>query len=409
MSEETKNEMLVAQPRLGKKGMVALITFCNIIAPLSTDMYMPALPEMTHYFRTSDAIVNMTLVAFFFFFAVGMLIFGPISDKNGRKPTIIAGTLVYIAASIGCTFSTTIILLTSMRIIQALGAGCMVAVSTAIVKDQFTGVTQNSVLAIAQVFGVLGPVLSPVIGGQIYRLSGWRIVFIGQAVVTFIIFIVCLLMKETLSKEDRIADGVLNSLSHLGVVLKNKTFALFLFSIAVLQIPTMAYIASSSYIFENTFGLSSTRYSFYFAATALLSVLGPVLYVVLRRKNAFAFSFFMYIVCSLFGALMLLSGHRSPLIFAAFFAPAMMFSAGSRPFATAILLNLQRKDTGAASALINFAFTISGTIGMVVITAVWSDYIVGLGTLMVLTGLYGALTLSVLLKKRGKDSLDVHP
>ena len=166
----TDNEMLVEQPRLGKKGMIALITMCNVMAPMSTDMYMPALPEMKGYFNTTEGIMNLTLVGFFFIFAIGMLIFGSVSDRFGRKPTLVFGILLYVAGCLGCTASMSVLFLIIARMIQALGAGCMVSVSTAIVKDQFSGAVQGTVLATSQVFGVLGPVLSPVIGAFVYQM-----------------------------------------------------------------------------------------------------------------------------------------------------------------------------------------------------------------------------------------------
>ena len=159
-------DMRVPQPRLGRGGMIALITMCNAIAPLSTDMYMPALPDMASYFHTTDAVMNMTLVGFFLFFAIGMLVFGPVSDRMGRRPTMIGGIVLYVLASICCGLAMNVYFLIGMRVLQAIGAGSMVAVSTAIVKDQFTGQTQGTVLAIAQAFSVLGPVLAPLIGAR---------------------------------------------------------------------------------------------------------------------------------------------------------------------------------------------------------------------------------------------------
>ena len=73
MKNENQSDMKIPQPRLGKGGMIALITMCNVIAPLSTDMYMPALPDMAQFFHTTDAVMNMTLVGFFLVFALGML------------------------------------------------------------------------------------------------------------------------------------------------------------------------------------------------------------------------------------------------------------------------------------------------------------------------------------------------
>ena len=401
----TGNEMRIPQPRLGKGGMIALITMCNAIAPLSTDMYMPALPDMAAYFGASDSIMNLTLVVFFLFFALGMLVFGPISDKIGRKKTMLFGILLYIAASIACGFSMNVYFLIVVRILQAAGAGCMIAVSTAIVKDQFEGSTQGTVLAVAQAFSVLGPVIAPLLGAQIYRFFSWRADFFMQAIITGIILLLALLMKETLPEEERLDTGVLRTFGRLGAVLKNSKFTVFMISIIIIQIPMMSYIASSAYIYENQFGLSSTMYSIYFAGTALVTALGPILYIRIRKASSYLVSFGIFTICAFFGALMFLIGHSAPIAFAVCFAPIMMMSAISRPFATAILLNMQRGDTGSASSLTNFSFTIMGAVGMYLITSIWKDYILGISMLAVITGLIGILFCLALRAKLGSRSL----
>ena len=401
----TENEMKVPQPRLGKGGMIALITMCNAIAPLSTDMYMPALLDMASYFKTTDSIMNLTLVVFFLFFALGILMFGPISDKAGRRPTILTGILIYIAASIACGFSMNIYFLIAVRILQAIGAGCMIAVSTAIVKDQFQGSIQGMVLAVAQAFSVLGPVIAPLLGAQVYRFFSWRADFFMQAVITGIIFILALLMKETLPAEERLNTGILRTFGRLGTVLKNKKFTVFLISIIIIQIPMMSYIASSSYIYENQFGLSSTMYSVYFAGTALVTVLGPIMYIRIRKASSYLVSFGIFAICLLFGVLMFFIGHKAPIAFAICFAPIMMVSAVSRPFATAILLNMQRHDTGSASSLTNFSFTLMGAVGMFIITSLWQDYILGISMLAMITGLIGILFCLGLRARLGSNSL----
>lgn len=402
-------DMKTPQPRLGRGGMIALITMCNVIAPLSTDMYMPALPDMAEFFHTNDATMNFTLVGFFLLFAVGMLVFGPVSDRFGRRPVLLFGIVFYILSSVACGLAFNVYFLIAVRMLQALGAGCMVAVSTALVKDQFTGQTQGSVLAISQAFGVLGPVIAPLLGAQVYRFFSWRADFYAQALITVASLILALLMKETLPAGGRLDTGVLRTFGRLGKVLENRTFRMFLLCIILIQIPMLAYISASSYIYENQFGLSSTGYSLYFAATSLAAAIGPMLYIRVRRYNPFNITLGIFASSLTFGILIFCFGHLSPAAFAICFAPIMMTSAISRPFATTILLNLQRQDAGSASSLANFSFTLSGAVGMLLITSIWSDYILGLAMLAILAGIAGGGGSLILRKKLGAEALSVVP
>lgn len=398
--------LLVEQPRLGRGGMIAIITVSNMVASLSTDMYLPALPSMADYFDTTARVMNLTLIGFFFFFAIGMLIFGPISDKVGRKRILLGGIAVYALASLCCAFSVSVWMLIAARILQALGGGCMVAVTTAIVKDQFSGSAQGSVLAVAQVLSVLSPVLAPIVGAQVFKYLGWRANFIILSAIGCTLFIMCSLMNETLMPEKRLQDRLIMSFTRLGVVMKNTTFSTFLLAMITFQIPMMAYITTSSYIYVKAFGLTTTEYSFYFAVTALLSVLGPVMYVFFRNREAFSISFVMFGVTLACGAAIILGGQTSPVFFAAAFAPAMMMGAGSRPFSTTILLNQSSEDAGSASSLINFANSMAGTIGMTIITLIWNNYILGVGILLVMFALIGGSICLFMLKHDGRDSLN---
>lgn len=385
--------------------MIIIIAVSNMVASLSTDMYLPALPTMSGYFHTSAKIMNLTLVGFFFFFAIGMLLFGPVSDKLGRKKILLTGVAIYGIASVGCALATSVEFLIFARVIEALGGGCMVAVTTALVKDQFSGNSQGTILAVAQVLGVVSPVLAPIIGAQLFRFFGWQSAFVVLAAISLMIFILCSLMAETLPVERRLTDKLIKSFTRLGVVMKNKKFTIFLISMITPQIGMMAYISTSSYIYETSFGLSTTAYSFFFAATALASVLGPIIYVFLRKKNVFTLSYWMFGFSIACGLVILVFGHRSPYVFAIAFAPFMMMAAASRPFSTTILLNQQKEDSGSASSLINFANSLTGTVGMAIITMIWTDYIKGIGILIVALAIFGFILCLILMKSYGRDSL----
>lgn len=148
------------------KGLVLFITLMNMFIPLSTDLYLPALPTMSTYFHVSSALTNLTLVSFFFFYAVGTLFWGPMSDKYGRKKILLIGTIFYVFASAACAASLNVYMLIAARIVQGIGAGAITAVSMALIKDCFSGKQRETILAIVQSVAGLAPMIAPGFGGH---------------------------------------------------------------------------------------------------------------------------------------------------------------------------------------------------------------------------------------------------
>ncbi|WP_312354769.1 MFS transporter [Aminipila sp.] len=168
--------LLKPQPYLGVKGLIFFISLMGMFIPLSIDLYLPAMPSMIDYFHTTATLINLTLIAFYIFFAIGIIIFGPLSDKYGRKPILIFGLVLYIIGSIACALSATVYQLILFRVVQALGAGDVMAISTALVKDSFSGKLKSKVLAVVQAMGVIAPMLAPIVGQPFCRwLNGGKL------------------------------------------------------------------------------------------------------------------------------------------------------------------------------------------------------------------------------------------
>ena len=372
------------QRRLGPFGLVVLLVVGALVTPLSLDMYTPAVPHMTEFFSTSEAMVNLTLVGYFLFFAVGLLIFGPVSDRYGRKPVLVAGILAYALASAACALSTSIGMLIAMRVLQALGAGAVSAVSTAVVKDAVVPERREALLSLVQVMFVVGPVLAPVVGALVLQVADWRMTFWVLAGIGAVCSALALLFDETLPADERYEGSVTGSLKQLGVVARNKGFSAFLGIVGLYNLPFMAYIAVGSYVYITFFGLSELEYSLYFAVAALLTVFGPFAWLAASRfVSARRFTDILLGVGLASGLAMLAVGELSPTLFCLTFLAFALAEAAVRPYSTNILLSQQEGDTGATSSLINFAHTAIGCVGMLVAVLPWPNFVTGIGIIIV--------------------------
>ena len=143
----------VKQKILGTNSLVIFIALLSAFVPLSTDLYLPALPGMSAYFGTSAGRINLTLTAFFIFYALGTLVWGPLSDHFGRKPVLVVGMGLYVIASVSCALMWSVDGLVLCRIFQAIGGSAAGTVATAIVKDVYSGKKRESSFSYCAIYG----------------------------------------------------------------------------------------------------------------------------------------------------------------------------------------------------------------------------------------------------------------
>ncbi len=398
MRKATVEDGQKEQKYLGNRGLIALIALLSAFIPLSTDIYLPALPGMAGSFNVAEGLISLTLILFFVFYAAGTLFWGPLSDKYGRKPILLAGLIGYTVASILCAVAGNVYQLIAFRVLQAVASGAATAVATAIVKDVYSGRRREGVLALVQSMAMISPIVAPVLGAFILGFTTWRGVFLVLAGIGMVAVAAALAFQETAVQLYN--GGIIKSLSRLGVVAGNPGFIALLATFSIISIPMMAFISASSYIYIDTFGLTEQAYSYYFAANAAFSVIGPILYMKLsKRFKSSLIITVSYVVALVSGLLICTVGSMRPWMFAISIIPATLAGSVIRPPSTNLMLEQQQQDTGAASSLMGCVFTLMGSIGMAVISLDWQDKITVMGIGYIVIAFVSLVLWSVISKK----------
>lgn len=385
-TSKPEGSKLSGQKYLGEKGLLALIGFLSAYIPLSTDLYLPALPHMADNFQVPASLINLTLTLFFIFYAAATLFWGPLSDKYGRRPILLIGLILYTTASVLCALSTNVYQLIGFRVFQAVASGAVTSVGSAVVKDVYEGRKRETALALVFSMMMIAPIVAPVIGAFVLSVSSWRGIFWVLSGAGILALAGAIAMEETI--QHRNTGNILQSVSRLGVVLKNPGFTLLLVTFALRSIPLMAFISSSSYIYIDQFGLSEKMFSYFFAGNAVFMVAGPMLYMRLsgRFKSGTIISA-CYLVLSLSGLLVGTFGNLSPWWFAVSLLPSTLAGSLIGPPSANLMLEQQQEDTGSASSLMNSSITVMGSVGMMLISFNWTNRILVLGVLNFIFGL----------------------
>ena len=376
--------------QLSPRIMMVFISILSAFPMMATDMYLPAAPMIKEQLDTTVELVNYTLSSFFFIISFSGLLFGPLSDRFGRKPVILTTISVYILASLACAFSQNIYMLILSRVFQAIGCGSGMAVPAAIVKDYFPPEKKEKAFALIGALSGFVPMIAPIFGAQILEYTSWRGIFFFLSFLGFISLIFAFFYKET--NHDRSDESIPASLLKLGVVLRNLAFTRLVILFAMAPLGMMAFIGISSFIFQQTFGLSEFEYSIYFGINAGVSVVVALAYIrlsqIIKPMLVITGSFAMIIVS---GILTLLFGQLHPMLFLGSIAIGSAAFALQRPPSMNLLLEQQEKNTGSATSLMNCIMGIFGSFGLVIISFNWSNRIVVLGVLNLILGILSSI------------------
>jgi DHA1 family bicyclomycin/chloramphenicol resistance-like MFS transporter len=375
------------QKVLGGKGLILFLVLLSAFVSLSTDLYLPALPTMTKYFNVPEVLTNLTIVLFFLFYSVASLVWGPLSDKYGRRPILLIGLIGYTAASFLCAISSSVYMLIVSRVLQAVGAGAAAATATAIIKDVYTGRSLEKKIAAIQTASIITPVVAPMLGALLLKLTDWRGTFYAQAAIGVIVVVLAFLFTETIKEKG--SGNVLKTMGRLFVVLRNKRFTALLLIFSATSITFMAYISVSSYIYQDIFGLSGQMYSLLFSFNAAMMFIGPILYVLLSTKlSRFVLVNASFIITIGAGILICTVGRLGPWAFLLSLLPATIMGSFTAPPSRFLMLSqIPEGDSGSASAIMMAVSSIAGCAGMLLASLNLGDLVFVVGALNIVISL----------------------
>lgn len=257
----------IRQPSLGE---ILLLGSLTAFGAVTIDLYLPTLPAIARDYGTSAAAVQLTLSTFFVGMALGQLFFGPLSDRIGRRPTILIGCAVYVAASLFCALAPTIEALVAGRFFQALGCCAAMVTCRAIVRDRYDHRDSARIFSLLMLVLAIAPLLAPTVGGWIAAAAGWHAVFYAfVAVGVAISAAVGLRLDESRSAATAQAARGQDVLSAYARLLGHKRLIGYLLVGAANGATLFSYIAASPDLVVNSWGFSESQFGLVFAAIAV--------------------------------------------------------------------------------------------------------------------------------------------
>lgn len=253
--------------------LVVILGALIALGPLTIDMYLPGLPEITADLLTTSAAVQLTLTGTLLGLAVGQLVIGPLADAFGRKWPLLVGAAVHVVASVLCALAPNIAVLGTLRVLQGAGAAAGMVVALAIVRDLYTG--RAAAILLSRLILVMGaaPIIAPTLGGVLLGFTSWRGVFVALALYGLVLLpVAARLLPETLPKSRRRPARIGSTLRTYGGLLTDRVFVGLVLTAGLVMSAMFAYIAGSSFVFQEQFGFDEQSFGLLFGVGAIFVI-----------------------------------------------------------------------------------------------------------------------------------------
>lgn len=270
-----------------KNSKVFILVFLGMLTafgPFVTDMYLPTLPAMSEYFHTTSSMVQLGLTASMIGLAAGQLLFGPLSDKYGRRLPLIISMILFAVATIGCIYSYTIMQFVGWRLIQGI-AGAGGIISRSVAADKYSGRELAKMLALIGTINGVAPVAAPMGGGFLAGSVGWTGIFWCLFVLGIILLLGSIHFEESLPVEDRKEKSWRSVFRSFIDVLRNSSYVCYTLQFGFAQGVLFANIASAPFIMQQHYGFSPLMFSICFGINAIFIVISAASAIKFRRQE----------------------------------------------------------------------------------------------------------------------------
>ncbi len=250
----------------GTLALTLLLAALAASGPLSTDFYLPSMPEIATQLHASPSEVQFTISLFLFGFAAGQIAYGPFSDRHGRKSVLLLSMGIFLIATVLCAMSTSVEMLIGARVLQAFGGAGGVVLSRAVVRDLYSGRQAAREMSIISSVMALAPVLAPMFGGMAQAAFGWRGVFGVLGVLGAVVALATYVwLPETLKARAAERVSVASIWQSYRVILRNRAYRAYLAMCTAIYSGLLAWLAGSAFLLQNVYKLTAFEFGFVFA------------------------------------------------------------------------------------------------------------------------------------------------
>ena len=355
-----------------------MLGMLTAFGPFVTDMYLPSLPAMGHYFNTTSSMVQLGLTTSMIGLAVGQIFFGPLSDRTGRRRPLLVAMWLFIVSTVFCLSSQTIWQFVVFRLIQGVAGAGGIVISRSVATDKYSGKDLAKMLAVIGAINGIAPVAAPIIGGVFTDIIGWQGIFCILLALGAILLVGSYRFRESLPVERRAVTKWRDMFKTFKVVLRDRSFVFYVLQMAFAQGVLFAYIASSPFIIQQHYGFSPLTFSLCFAINAVAIGGAAGLSVKFHRPvSSTLVGCIGMLVAAIGECAALMTGCSfwvyELLLLALLFMMGLTFTS-----TTALAMECQRHNAGTASALLGaVGFAFGGIVSP----------LVGIGNILASTGI----------------------